>query len=160
MKLVDALMEDKKEGTPEAAVEYFRKPHYGMDKQGRANLAVKLNQLSILTSKTFTLKEFWDIKDESKLVEQFIKATLELGRTYGIIDNTKMDFENYQYVVDNLFGTKKMKNDITFLMEPGYNFKGLFQKEKFSISKIKHDDEEAKRGAWAHKEKKELEKLK
>ena len=155
-----SLFEQVKESIPEATVEYFRKPQYGYDKQGRANLAVRLSQLSLLTTKNFKLEEFWRKQDESKLVEQFIKATFKLGKEYGIYDGPKKDFETYQYIIDNLFSRNKQESDIIFYMEPGFDFKGSFKGEKFSIAKIKHDEGEAETGKWAHKEKKELEKLK
>ena len=160
MKLNNALFLNEQKETPEASIEYFREPTYGYDEQDRGNLAVKLSQFSILATKTLRLKEFWDKRKESKLAEQFIKATFELGRKYKVIDNTKRDFESYKSVVENLFGTKKPKGDIIFYLEPGYNFKGLFKEERFSIARVKHDEGEAKRGAWAKKERGELTKLK
>ena len=36
----------------------------------------------------------------------------------------------------------------------------LFKDERFSISKVRHDEGEAEQGAWAKKEKEELERLK
>jgi len=160
MRLDEVLLFEIKEGTPEASVEYFRKPQFGYDKQDRGNLAVRLNQLSLLTSKVFKLKDFWDKQKESKLVEQFVKATFHLGKEYGIVEKSRKDFESYKYIIDNLFSREKKEQDIIFFMEPGFNFKGLFKGERFSIAKIKHDEGEAETGKWAHKEKKELEKLK
>lgn len=160
MRLTEALLFEIKEGSPEASVEYFRKPQFGYDKKDRAALAARLNQLSLLTSKEFRLKDFWDKQKESKLVDQFVKATFQLGKEYGIIDNHKKDFDTYKYIIDNLFSREKREQDITFFMEPGFNFKGLFKGERFSIAKIKHDKQEAEIGKWAHKERKELEKLK
>jgi hypothetical protein len=160
MKFEEALYLEQKEGSPEAAIEYFRKAQYGYDKENKGALAVKLSQFSILTTKEMPLKDFWDRRKDSKLVEQFVKATLKLGKKYKVIEKEKEDFETYSFVVENMFGRKKPELDIVFDMEPGYNFKGLFKGEKFSIAKVKHDEEEAERGAWATKEKEELGKLK
>jgi hypothetical protein len=157
LKLKQALLEQK-EGTPEASIEYFRKAQYGYDKEGKGALAVKISQFSLLKIRTVKLKDFWDEKKESKLVEQFVKATFNLGKKYKIIDNHKIDFETYQYIVENLFSAKKPQSDIIFDMEPGYDFKGFSEKEKFSISKIRHDESEVERGNWHTR--KELKKLK
>lgn len=154
MKLEEVI----KGGSPEAAVEYFRKGHSGYDPASRSNLMATLSQLSLLKTKTFTLKEFWDMKDDDKLINQFVLATFLLAREYGILKNKKENFEAFQYVVDNLFGMSKRKNDITFHMEPGYDFKGVFKTNRFSISKMEHDKEEARIGSWAAKERDELRK--
>lgn len=157
MRFIEALNE--KEGTPEASIEYFRKPHFGYDKEDRANLAVKLNQLSLMSSRVFKLKDFWDKQKESKLIDQFVKATFRLGKEYGVVNSNKQDFDTYKYIIENLFSREKKEADIIFNMEPGFNFKGLFKGDKFSIAKVRHDEGEAKTGAWASKERKELEKL-
>jgi hypothetical protein len=155
MKLTEIIKSD----TPEVAVEYFRKGHEKYDPQSRSNLMVKLSQLSLLQTKTYTLKDFYDLRKDSKLIGQFVRATFLLAREYDILKNKKEDFESFQYVVDNLFGMSKRKNDITFYMEPGFDFKGVFKTNRFSISKMEHDKEEASRGSWAAKEREELRKI-
>ena len=162
MKLNDLLFEEKEqeepEGISEAGIEYYRDPILGLDKYGRGKLAVKMAQFSILTQTKLSLKEFWEKREEKRLIDQFIRATLSLGKKYGLSD--KYTFANYEDVVDQLFGTQKRQLDVVFEMEPGFDFKGNFREDKFSITKVRHDKEEAETGAWAAKEKKELEKIK
>jgi len=140
MRLNEVLLfEQVREGTIEASIEYFRKAQYGYGKESIGALEVRLSQSNTLATKVFKLREFWEKQKESKLIEQFVKVTFELGKKYGILKFNKKDFETYQYIVESLFSTDKRESDITFYMKPGYNFKGFLKGEKFNIFKIKHD---------------------
>jgi hypothetical protein len=154
------LLEQQKDptGTPETGIEYYTNAILGYDKDGDPEIEVALSQMSLLKVTKMSLREFWNKRDDKKLVEQFIKATLGIAKKYGI--NSKYTYESYHKAVKELFQKHNDKLDILFELEPGYNFKGLFKDDKFSIHKIRHDKGEAETGAWARKEREELSKLK
>ena len=154
MKLYE-VVEKEPEPNYETSVEYRRS--WNADNTGPKHLAVIMSQLSLLKTTKVGLKEFWDNRNK-KLIDQFIRATLKYGKRYTLSD--EYSFDNYEDVVDSLFGRKEASPaDIIFELEPGFKFKGNFEDDKFSITRIRHDKKEAERGIWARKEGEELAKL-
>ena len=100
---------------------------------------------------------FWNKKEEIKLVDQFIRATLKIGKNHGLKDT--YTFENLEKVVSDLFARQKQEPDVAFKVEPGAEFEPSFKNDKFSIQRVKFDKEEADTGEWVAKEKEELKKL-
>jgi hypothetical protein len=147
MKLENILCEVRK-GITEAGIEYYTHGGY---------LRVKFSQWSIMRSTDFSLEQFWKQKSKEELVNQFIKATYSIAKRYGL--NKPYTFEGFQDIVDALFYKSKRDLDILFDFEPGFDFKGLYKEDRFSIEKIAHDEEEAKTAKWAQKERGELSKL-
>lgn len=140
MKLTEAL---QPESTPETAIEYYR----DAKRPENESLMVALSKFSLLTVDEMTLKEFWDKKQDIELVNQFIKATMNIGlKTYKLKPKGDTEFDKYKSIITILFDKKRATADIKFELEPGYDFKGVFGKDKFSITKIRHDREEASSG--------------
>lgn len=125
------------EETAEIAIEYYWS-------EPEQSLMVDLSKFSLLTVEKMKLKDFWGLREKSELVNQLIKATMKIAKKMGFESEGTSDYQKYKNLVDKLFRQKRVRNDITFFLEPGFNFKGLFNDDKFSISKIEYDTDEIK----------------
>ena len=144
---------DVKEGTPETAVEYYWS-------EQENSIMVNLSKLSLLTVDKLKLKEFWDLRDEKDLINQFVKATMKIAARMGFESEGKTEYQKYKNLVEKMFKPRGGKLDITFFLEPGYNFKGLFDKDKFSISKVVYDEAELKQSKKEQEYEKKREQIK